>query len=96
MKHQAKCTQVKTQAVSRAMAHAAPFRAGLLSRIASDPAAECRWWNSLAPLQRLALAQGAKRAGQVAENDWLDIGETNRLRILDAAYAVECWLSSAE
>lgn len=65
-----------------------------LSTLISDPTAECRWWNSLSPRQRQALALGAKRSGEVAANDWLDIGETNRMRILDAAYAVECWLSS--
>jgi hypothetical protein len=65
-----------------------------LSTMNSDPTAECRWWNSLTPRQRQALVLGAKRSGEVAANDWLDIGETNRMRILDAAYAVECWLSS--
>jgi len=64
-----------------------------LSTLISDPTAECRWWNSLSARQRQALVLGAKRSGEVAANDWLDIGETNRLRILDAAYAVECWLS---
>lgn len=94
MKHATQRTDTSFQPTGQAIALSAPFRAGLLSRISSDPAAECRWWNSLAPAHRRALAQGAKRAGQVAENDWLDIGETNRLRILDAAYAVECWLSA--
>jgi hypothetical protein len=37
---------------------------------------------------------GAKTTRDNARNDWLDIGETNRLRILDAAYAVECWIST--
>ncbi len=60
----------------------------------SDPTAECRWWNSLTGEQRTALVHGAKTTRDNARNDWLDIGETNRLRILDAAYAVECWIST--
>ncbi len=44
--------------------------------------------------ERRILVHGAKTTRENARNDWLDIGETNRLRILDAAYAVECWMSA--
>ncbi|MGW8370110.1 MAG: hypothetical protein ACWGPN_15705 [Gammaproteobacteria bacterium] len=65
-----------------------------VAEVRSDPTAECRWWNSLTDEQRTALVHGAKTTRDNACNDWLDIGETNRLRILDAAYAVECWIST--
>ena len=65
-----------------------------VDELRSDPTAECRWWNSLSDEQRRALVHGAKTTRDNVRNDWLDIGETNRLRILDAAYAVECWMST--
>ena len=62
--------------------------------VRDDTTAECRWWNSLSEDERNALVHGAKTTRENARNDWLDIGETNRMRILDAAYAVECWMST--
>ena len=61
-----------------------------------DPTAECRWWNALPHEQRLAFIDGAKGPRDCAASDWLDIGETNRYRILDAAHAVECWLGAVQ
>lgn len=63
-----------------------------VEELRNDPVAECAWWNSLSEEERAALTHGAKAARDNARTDWLDIGETNRLRILDAAFAVECWL----
>lgn len=65
-----------------------------VEEVRSDPTAECRWWNSLSQEERTALVHGARTSREIAANDWLDIGETNRLRILDAAYAVECWMTA--
>lgn len=61
--------------------------------VRNDTPAECRWWNDLERDERSAFVNGAKAPGDCAQNDWLDIGETNRHKILSAAYAVECWLS---
>ena len=62
--------------------------------VRDDTTAECRWWNSLSEDERNALVHGAKTTWENARNDWLDIGETNRMRILDGAYAVECWMAT--
>ncbi len=62
--------------------------------VRNDTPAECRWWNDLENDERSAFVLGAKAPGDCARNDWLDIGETNRHKILSAAYAVECWLTA--
>ncbi len=62
--------------------------------VRNDTPAECRWWNLLEGDERTAFVSGAKAPDDCARNDWLDIGETNRHKILSAAYAVECWLES--
>lgn len=67
-----------------------------VEELRSDPAAECRWWNELPYDERLAFIDGAKGPRDCALSDWLDIGETNRHRILDAAYVVERWLATVE
>ena len=61
--------------------------------VRNDTPAECRWWNDLENGKRSAFVLGAKAPDDCARNDWLDIGETNRHKILSAAYAVECWLA---
>lgn len=60
----------------------------------NDTQAECRWWNELEVEERLAYVGGAQRPAECAVCDWLDIGESNRKEILDAAQAVQCWLSA--
>ena len=67
-----------------------------VDEIRNDPTAECRWWNTLQIQERLAFVGGAKGSPECAQSDWLDIGETNRLRILDAAHAVQCWLLAVD
>ncbi len=62
----------------------------------NDPTAECRWWNELEQQERLAFVGGAMGTPDCARSDWLDIGETNRMRILDAAHAVQCWLIAVD
>ena len=62
-----------------------------LDEIRNDTAAECRWWNTLFYKERLAYVSGAHRPLECINADWLDIGERNRRKILDAAYAVQCW-----
>ena len=64
--------------------------------IRNDPTAECRWWNGLDQQERHAFVGGAMGSPDYARSDWLDIGETNRMRILDAAYAVQCWLTAVD
>ena len=70
------------------------LRRSLVEELRNDTEAECRWWNGLAVRERLAFVGGAKRPAECAVSDWLDIGETSRTEILNAAHAVQCWLSS--
>ncbi len=62
--------------------------------IRNDATAECRWWNTLRSRDRNAFVNGANAPDDCARHDWLDIGETNRYKILTAAHAVECWLDA--
>ncbi|MEM7280692.1 MAG: hypothetical protein AAF438_03525 [Pseudomonadota bacterium] len=64
----------------------------VLNETQDDATAECRWWNDLLPDQRQALLLGARRSLDCVNVDWLDIGETNRKKILEAAFAIQCWL----
>ncbi len=65
-----------------------------LTEIRNDATAECRWWNGLIPDERRALLEAARRSLEFVGVDWLDICETNRKRILDAAFAIQSWLLS--
>lgn len=67
-----------------------------VEQMRNDAAAECRWWNTLTLPEKRAYVGGAKGSPDCVHADWLDIGETNRHRILNAAHAVECWLASAD
>ena len=67
----------------------------LVEKFRDDAQAECRWWNSLRCDERTAYVRGAKLPSDCSNNDWLDIGETNRHRILSAAHAVQCWLAGS-
>ena len=70
------------------------WEANLVDTIRDDAAAECRWWNALQRSERAAYLQGAALNAECADGDWLDIGETNRMKILAAAHAVQCWLAA--
>ena len=61
--------------------------------IENDAEKECRWWNGLGADERLAYVNGARLESDCAVNEWLEIGETHRQKILDAARAVQCWLA---
>ena len=72
------------------------WEANLVETIRDDAAAECRWWNTLRRSERAAYLQGAGLDGECADSDWLDIGETNRMKVLSAAHAVQCWLAARD
>ncbi len=67
-----------------------------VARLEQDSAAECRWWNSLEADERDAYVRGARLDNGCAHTDWLDISESHRQHILDAARAVECWFRAGQ
>ena len=70
------------------------LKRSLVEELRNDTEAECRWWNGLAVKERLAFVGGAQRPAECAVSEWLDIGESSRTEILNAAHAVQCWLSA--
>ena len=67
-----------------------------MASVEQDAAAECRWWNSLESDERNAYVRGARLDTAWAQGDWLDISESHRRDILDAARAVECWFNAGQ